>query len=78
MIEDDVTLQAGPIKVDYHPVKFGGRSHSDSGDIVVLFFQVISQDHVAKGSRDFIGKSPSREVIILPSLVAIGTLTVET
>ena len=38
---------------------------------------VILQDHVIKGSRDFMGGSPSRRATILPSLAAIGTLVVE-
>ena len=37
----------------------------------------ISQDYVIKGSCDIIGKSPSREAIILPSLVPINTLVIE-
>ena len=37
----------------------------------------ISQGHVIKGPCDIIGRSPSREAIILPSLVAIDTLVIE-
>ena len=37
----------------------------------------ISQDHGIKGSCNIVGKSPSREAIILPSLVAIDTLVIE-
>ena len=37
-----------PIKVGYHPAKFGGHRHTDSGDTVVLVCQVISQDNVIK------------------------------
>ena len=37
----------------------------------------ISQGHVIKGSFDIIGRSSSREAIILPSLVAIDTLIIE-
>ena len=36
----------------------------------------ISQGHVIKGSCDIVGRSPSRETIILPSLVAIDTLVI--
>ena len=43
-----------PIKVGYHPVKFRGHRHPDSRDIVALLCQVISQDHVIKGSCDFV------------------------
>ena len=37
----------------------------------------ISQGHVIKGSCNIIGRTPSREAIILPSLVAIDTLIIE-
>ena len=37
----------------------------------------IPQGHVTKGSCDIIGKIPSKEVIILPSLVAIDTLVTD-
>ena len=37
----------------------------------------ISQGHVIKGSCDIVGRSPSREAIILPNLVAIDTLVIE-
>ena len=44
---------------------------------MILVCHVILQDHVIKGSYDFIGRSPLRLVKILPGLVAIGTLIVE-
>ena len=48
------------MKISYHPAKFGGHRLSDSSDIVVLVCQVISQDHVIKGSCDFNGRSLSK------------------
>ena len=51
----------------------GGHRHYGSGDMMVLVYHLILQDHVIKGSCDFMGKSLSRYVTILPSLVAIGT-----
>ena len=66
-----------PIKVSYYPAKFGGHRHSDSGDIVVFVFHVILQDLVIKESCDFICRSSSRRVTLVPNLVAIGTLVVE-
>ena len=36
--------------MSYHPAKFGGHSHSVSGILMILVYQVISQDHVIKGS----------------------------
>ena len=44
---------------------------------MVLVCLVIQQDHVIKWSFYFVGRSLSRKVIILPSLVDIGTLVVE-
>ena len=50
--------------------------HSGSGGMF-LVYQVISQDHVIKWSCDFIGGSPSWQVTIMPSLVAIANVVVE-
>ena len=61
--------------ISYHPAKFGGHRHCGSGDMILVY--VILQDQVIKGSCDFMGRSPSKKVTILPSLVAIGTLLVE-
>ena len=41
---------------------------------MLLVCHVISQDNVMKQPVDFVGRSSSRKVIILPSLVAIGIL----
>ena len=43
---------------------------------MVLNCHVISQDHVIKEPCDFMRKSPFRQVIILSSLVAIGSVIV--
>ena len=40
--------------------KFGGHRHCDSENIMILGYHVISQDHIIKGSCDFIGRNPSR------------------
>ena len=44
---------------------------------MILFCQVIFQDHVIKVLCDFMGRTPSQLVTILPSLVDISTLVVE-
>ena len=44
---------------------------------MILVCDVISQEHVIKGSFDFMSRSPSRQVIILPSFVTIGVAVVE-
>ena len=66
-----------PIKVSCHLAKFGGYRHCGSGDKMMLVCHVTLQDQVITGSRDFMGRSSSRYVIILSSLVAIETLIVE-
>ena len=66
----------GLLKVAHHTAKFGGHKHCGSEDIKVLVY-VISKYHVIEVSCDFMGSSPSREVNILRSLVAIGTLVVQ-
>ena len=48
--------------VYHHPTKFGGHIHCGGVDITVLVCQVISEDHMMKGSCDFISKDPSRSV----------------
>ena len=44
---------------------------------MILVYYVISQEHMIKGSCDFIDRSPSRQVTILPSFAAIDTVVVE-
>ena len=46
--------------VSHHPNKFGGHRYCGIGDIIVLVCNLITQDHVIKGSSAFIGSSPSR------------------
>ena len=65
------------IKANYHLVKFGGHRYCDSEGKNVLVCDVISYDHVIKGSFDFIGKSPSRKLAILLSLVAKDAVVVK-
>ena len=38
---------------------FGGNRHCGSGDIMVLCYHVVSQDHVIDRSYNFMDKSPS-------------------
>ena len=56
---------------------FGGDRHFGSEDIVVLVSLVILEDHVIKGSRDFMCKSPPTKVTIQLSLVALETTVLE-
>ena len=63
--------------VSHHPAKFSGHKLCGSGDIMVLVSPVILEGHVTKVSGNSLGKSPSRYITILPSLVSIGTVTLE-
>ena len=63
--------------VNHHPAKFGGHGYCGSGDIMVLFCHVILGDDLTKGLDNFMGRSLSRWVTILPSLVAKSTVVVE-
>ena len=51
-----------PLKVSHHPSEFDGHSPCGSGDIMPLYFLVISQDHVMKKLCDFMGRSPSSKL----------------
>ena len=59
------------LKVSQHPVKFGDCRLCDSGNIISSACQVILQEHVINVLCHFMGKNPSRLVIILPRFVAI-------
>ena len=61
----------------HHPAKFGGNGQCSGGDITVLVFHVITQSHVTKQSSNFMGRSPSKKVTILPSLAVISPVVVE-
>ena len=43
-----------------HLIKFGVHKYCGSGDIMILVYRVILQDHVIKWSYGFMGTSPSR------------------
>ena len=42
----------------YYPAKFGGHSHSANGVIMILVCHAISQEHLTKGSGDFMVGGP--------------------
>ena len=50
----------------------GGHRHCSSGDMMILDCLTISQGDVINVPCDFMGRSPSRLVTILKSLVTIG------
>ena len=45
------------IKVYYHLAEFGECRHCGSKDIMIFVFDVTLQEHVIKGSFDFMGRS---------------------
>ena len=59
-----------------YPDNFGSRRHCASRDTIFLIYHVILQDHVIKGSSDFMAMSHLTELITLPSLVAIDIVAV--
>ena len=56
---------------------FGGHRHSGSRDIMIFVCHVSWQDHKIGALYDFMVRSPAKEVAILTSFVAIGTVLVE-
>ena len=65
------------LKVSDHRAKFGSHRHCDNEDITVLICHAISLDQVTKRSQSIMGKSSSKLVTNLPSLVGIETAVVE-
>ena len=55
--------------VVHTPAKLSGDRHYDSEDLMILVYQVVSEDHLCRSS--------SRLVTMLPSLMAIRTVVVE-
>ena len=75
--KDHATFEQESIKVSYRLAKFDGQKHCCIEGIMILICQVILLEHMTKRSFDFMGRSPSRQVTITQSLVAIGTVVVE-
>ena len=66
------------LKVSHKPANFGGDKDFGSEDIMVLVSLVILEDHVVKGTCEFMCKSPPTKVTIQLSLVALETAVLET
>ena len=47
-----------PIKISYHPAKFGGHRNCSSENMMISVWYVIWQDHVTKGSPWFYRYEP--------------------
>ena len=65
------------LNIGYLSLKSGGCKHPGSWDIMLLVYQVISQNNVLKGLCDLIGGSSSWWVTSLPDLVDISTVLEE-
>ena len=48
------------LKIIHHPTKCSGHRHLGVGDVMVLVYHVILQDHMIKESCAFIGSSPTK------------------
>ena len=46
--------------VSHHSANFSGHRRFVSGDVMVLFCQVVLKDSVTKGLINFIGRVPSK------------------
>ena len=66
-----------PLKVHHHLPKSGGHRHYGTEDIIALVCYLILQEHVIKGSCDYMVTSPSWQVTMQQKLVAITTLVME-
>ena len=62
--------------VCHHLAKFGGHRYCSSRDMF-LICDVTLQNQMIEAINDFMVRSSSRYVIILPSLVTIDNLVVE-
>ena len=63
--------------MSYHSAKCGGHRFFSSRDIMIFICHVALQDHVIRALCDFMSRSPSSYVTILPSFVAVGTVIVK-
>ena len=63
MIKVSFDLMGYPIRINYHPGKFGDHRHSDSGDIRVLVCDMISSEQLMKRSCDCMGRSLFKSVL---------------
>ena len=63
--------------VTHHFTNFNGQRCCGSRNKTYLICQVTLQDHLIKGSSDFMERSSSMTVRTVPALVAIGIVVVE-
>ena len=56
----------------HHPAEFGGHRHCDSGDMRIVICQAISQDHMIKGSFDFMLCAGAHQGRLPPSQICVA------
>ena len=56
----------------HHPAEFGCHRHCDSGDMRIVICQAISQDHVIKGSFDFMLSAGAHQGRLPPSQICVA------
>ena len=66
-----------PLKVSHNSGRLGSHKDCASGDIMFLVCQLIAEDHVTKEKSNPLGRSGSKLVTMLQSLVVIDTVVVE-
>ena len=54
-----------------------GKHTANCGDVIAFACHFTLQDHLIKALNNFMVGSPFRNVTILPSLVAMGTMFME-
>ena len=59
------------------PATFSDHMHCGSENTIVLVCLVMLQDHLTWKARDFIERSPSKQVTTLPSVIVVDTVVVE-
>ena len=54
-LKSHVTLQVEVLMLSHHPDRFGDHRHCVSGDVTVLVFHMISEDHQKGHVTLFVG-----------------------
>ena len=63
--------------MSHHFAKYSGHNSCDSSDRAVNIFLLTFQDHLIKGSGDFMEESSSLYIPILPTFVATNIVLID-
>ena len=77
LIQGSCHFMVVPTDGSHTTAKLDGHTHHCNRDIMGSVCHVISPNHLTKRYSNIMGRSPCRLVIILSSLVAIGTVVVD-